>query len=169
MAADEGDQDLPTVMPDAQAEVTEAASSQQIHVDRPIGGFKVRLDGFNQLVNPAIQDRTAIEIDDPMTATPVIAGTQDPIGGTLQRNQGAIAVAKAVRGRPDRADRGELQSTQAMQGLNHLVLLKASLRRVDTMLQAAASATFSKDAGRALAVLGGILHANQIGLQVPLG
>ena len=79
---------------DAEPEVAQPLGFDEIVISRPAGVIKIVFERLDQRIQARIQNRTVVEIDDPVAATLVVAETQRPIRRTFQRDQGPIAVTE---------------------------------------------------------------------------
>ena len=129
----------------------QATRPGQIHIHGPTAGLQISLQRGDQGIDARIEHRAAVEVDDPMAASPVVTGPQTAFRGALQGDQGAIAVAEPAGCLPDGLHRHR-QLAQPLQGLTHQIRLQLSLAPVLAVQQAAASAAARKDAGGTLPI-----------------
>ena len=131
-----------------------AKSAAPVAIDGPVAGFEFLLEGLDQVVDAGIEDGTAVEIDDPVGPTSVVARPQDPVSIAFQGDDCPVPVAQG-RGRREDGPHGGLKARNALQGLEHLLGLPAGLGSIVQGLEAAASAVVGQDARRAAPVRGG--------------
>ena len=79
---------------DAEPEVTQPLGFAEIVISRPAGLIKIVFERLDQRIQARIQNRTVVEIDDPVAAPLVVAETQRPIRRAFQRDQGPIPVSE---------------------------------------------------------------------------
>jgi hypothetical protein len=93
-AADQGDQHLAAATAQSQAQVAQAIALVQIGIGGPARGLEIRLQRRQQLIEAGIQHRAMVQIHQLVTASLVIPHAQLPLRITLQRQQGAVAIAE---------------------------------------------------------------------------
>ena len=152
VGGDQGEQHLAGGLPDPQRQMAESAAP--VAIDGPAAGFEILLEGLDQLVDPAIEDGAAVEIDDPVGAPPVIARSKDSISAAFQGDDRPVPVAQG-RGRRKDGPHGGFEACDALEGLEHLLGFPAGLGSIIQGLEAAASAVVGQDAGGAAPVGGG--------------
>ena len=79
---------------DAEPEVAQPLGFAEIVISRPAGPIKILFERLDQRIKAWIQNRTVVEIDDPVAAPLVVAETQRSIRRAFERDQGAIAVTE---------------------------------------------------------------------------
>ena len=165
MAGDQGDQHLAGVMAHPQGQMLEAPFAEAMAIDWPVAGFQIPFERGDQGIDPRVEHRAAVHVDDPMAAAAVVAGLEMAVFAALQGDHGPIAIAQG----PIRGQQGQHLGTEAGNSLQRLfqgALLPLLLSFVAERLQAAATAMVGEDAGRAAALGRRLQDAAQIGVQL---
>ena len=128
-------------------------------IDGPVAGLQIGFEGSDQPIEPRIEHRTMIEVDDSVRAALVVAGPQSPLT-EFEGDHGTVPVTEVVRGGEQGAHRG-VEAADALQGRSHPLLFPLLLTRWGKGLQGAAAAAIREDAGGTASLRGGGQHRHR--------
>ena len=145
-------------MTDTKTEMAQSIPGTEIMIRGKSAGVEIFFQRFDQGIKTRVDDRAAVEVDDPMGTSTEIAHAQGTVLGATQGNQSPVAISKALGWSHHRLDRMADRSN-ALHSLRQDPLLPIELGRFIDVLKGAPTTVTGQDAG-------GL--ASSVGLRAPL-